>query len=94
MEKSEKLPELLAISERLKQLRKERGFLNYEHIAFELGMSRSAYWRLESGENFSIKTLIKVCKLLDVTFEEFFQGVKVPKTSKKRKIITKSKVVS
>jgi transcriptional regulator with XRE-family HTH domain len=85
MEKSEKLPELLVLSERLKELRKEKGYANYEHIAFELGMSRSAYWRLESGENFSIKTLIKVCKLLGVTFEEFFTGVEVPKVTRKKK---------
>lgn len=85
MEKSEKLPELLALSDRLKELRKEKGYANYEHIAFELGMSRSAYWRLESGENFSIKTLVKVCKLLEVTMEEFFVGVNVPKVSKKKK---------
>lgn len=85
MKKSEKLPELLVISERLKKLRKEKGYANYEHIAYDLGMSRSAYWRLESGENFSIKTLIKLCKLLEVTIEEFFQGVNVPKASKKKK---------
>ena len=85
MEKSDKLPELLVLSNRLKELRKEKGYANYEHIAFELGMSRSAYWRLESGENFSIKTLVKVCKLLEVTMEEFFLGVNVPKVSKKKR---------
>ena len=85
MEKSEKLPELIALSNRLKELRKEKGYANYEHIAYDLGMSRSAYWRLESGENFSLKTLIKVCKLLEVTMEEFFVGVNVPKVSKKKK---------
>lgn len=85
MEKSEKLPELLIISDRLKEIRKEKGYANYEHIAFELGMSRSAYWRLESGENFSMKTLLKVCSLLGVTLEEFFVGVNIPKISKKKK---------
>ncbi|MBP7808635.1 MAG: helix-turn-helix transcriptional regulator [Bacteroidia bacterium] len=85
MEKKEKTPELLDIAARLKELRKDKGFKNYEHIAFELGMSRSAYWRLESGENFSMKTLVKVCKLLGVTMEEFFQGVSVPKAQKKKK---------
>jgi transcriptional regulator with XRE-family HTH domain len=85
MEKSDKLPELLVLSNRLKELRKEKGYANYEHIAFELGMSRSAYWRLESGENFSIKTLVKVCKLLEITMEEFFIGVNVPKVAKKKK---------
>ena len=53
MKKSDKIPELIVIANRLKEIRKEKGFNNYEHIAFELGMSRSAYWRLESGENFS-----------------------------------------
>ena len=85
MKTKEKLPELLEVSARLKQIRKEKGFANYEHIAYELGMSRSAYWRLESGENFSMKTLIKLCKLLGITFEEFFQGVLVPKPEKKKK---------
>lgn len=85
MENKEKLPELIAVGNRLKQVRKEKGFENYEHIAYELGMSRSAYWRLESGENFSIKTLVKVCKLLEITFEEFFQGVQVPKADKKKR---------
>lgn len=80
-------PELELISKRLKQLRKEKGFSNYEHIAFELGMSRSSYWRLEkeTGSNFELKTLIKICKLLGVTLEEFFQGIDLPKPPKSTK---------
>jgi transcriptional regulator with XRE-family HTH domain len=70
-----------AIANRLKLLRKEKGYSNYEHIAFALEMSRSAYWRLEKGVNFEIKTLIKICKLLDVTLEEFFAGIELPKSS-------------
>lgn len=68
-----------AIASRLKELRKEKGYSNYEHIAFELGMSRSAYWRLETGVNFELKTLIKICKLLNVSLEDFFKGINVPK---------------
>lgn len=71
-------PEYIAIANRLKELRKEKGYSNYEHIAFELGMSRSAYWRLESGVNFELKTLVKICKLLNITLEEFFKGIDVP----------------
>jgi len=73
-----KLPELQAIALRLKELRKLKGYANYEHIAFELGMSRSAYWRLETGANFELKTLIKICRLLDVSLEEFFAGINIP----------------
>lgn len=81
MEKSSEnqiMPELEAIALRLKELRKEKGYTNYEHIAFELGMSRSAYWRLETGVNFELKTLIKVCRLLNVSLEEFFKGIDIP----------------
>ncbi len=74
--------EFKAISLRLKELRKSKGYNNYEHIAFELNMSRSAYWKLESGKNFEIKTLIKVCKLLEITLEDFFKGIQLPKTQK------------
>lgn len=73
--------ELKVIAERLKGLRKAKGYSNYEHIAFELGMSRSAYWRLESGANFELKTLIKICRLLDISLEEFFQGIKIPNSN-------------
>lgn len=87
MKKPIKIPELIIIANRLKNIRKEKGFKNYEHIAFELGMSRSAYWRLESGENFSLKTLIKICKLLDITLEQFFEDIDIPEVSKKKKSV-------
>lgn len=68
-----------AIANRLKELRKAKGYKNYEHIAFELNMSRSAYWRLESGANFELKTLIRICILFKITLAEFFEGVTFPK---------------
>jgi len=79
-----KSPELEAIGARLKELRKAKEYSNYEHIAFDLGMSRSAYWRLETGVNFQLKTLIKICSLLDVTLEEFFKGIDVPNSKTKK----------
>ena len=60
------------ISKRLKELRIEKGFNNYEHFAYELGMSRSAYWRIEKGSNFEMKTLFRICKLLEISVQEFF----------------------
>ena len=66
------------ISQRLKQLRKEKGYKNYEHFAYELGMSRSAYWRIEKGSNFEMKTLFRIYILLGITVQEFFT---VPNTS-------------
>lgn len=76
-------PEFQLIANRLKELRKEKGYTNYEHIAFELGMSRSAYWRLETGVNFELKTLIKVCRLLNVSLTEFFSEMDTLYSDKK-----------
>ena len=64
------------ISKRLKQLRKEKGFKNHEHFAYELGMSRSSYWRIEKGSNFEMKTLFRICKLLGISVQEFFTDTK------------------
>lgn len=75
--------ELKAIANRLKELRKSKGYSYYEHIAFDLEMSRSAYWRLETGVNFELKTLIKICRLLDVSLEEFFKDIKIPASKQK-----------
>lgn len=75
--------EFEAIAKRLKEIRKSKGYNNYEHIAFDLGMSRSAYWRLESGANFEMKTLLKICKLLEISLEVFFNGIDLPKPIEK-----------
>jgi transcriptional regulator with XRE-family HTH domain len=82
MEESNKI-EFDAIAKRLKEIRKSKGYNNYEHIAFDLGMSRSAYWRLESGANFEIKTLMKICRLLEISLKEFFTGMDLPKPIEK-----------
>jgi transcriptional regulator with XRE-family HTH domain len=82
MKKSDENPyesEYKAIASRLKEIRKERGYSNYEHVAYELGMSRSAYWKLESGVNFQLKTLLKVCTLFNITLSEFFKDIDLPK---------------
>lgn len=63
------------ISQRLKQIRMQKGFSNYEHLAYELGISRSQYGRYENGGNMKITTLIKILNFLDITIEEFFNGL-------------------
>ena len=64
---------LKKVGERLKEIRKNKGFNNYEHIAYELGMSRSQYWKYEQGGNIEFATLLRVLELLNVTLGEFFK---------------------
>lgn len=63
---------LNALGYRLKQLRKENGYSNYEHFAYEIGISRSQYGKYENGGNIKFTTLCKILKHLNVSLEDFF----------------------
>ena len=65
---------LKKLGERLKHYRKEAGYTNYEHFAYEHGFNRPQYGKYESGGNIQFNTLIKILKALNVSFEEFFKG--------------------
>ncbi len=63
------------IGKRLKELRIARGFSNYEHLAYEIGISRSQYGRYENGGNMKLSTLLTLCNFLEITPNEFFKGL-------------------
>jgi transcriptional regulator with XRE-family HTH domain len=64
---------LKAIGKRLVMLRKKGGFKSYETFAFDHGMARQSYWRLEQGENMTIKSLLKVLAVHKISIEDFFK---------------------
>lgn len=66
---------LLQIGKKLKELRIARGYINYEHFAYEIGISRSQYGNYENGANMKLTTLFKILTFLKVPIEEFFQGI-------------------
>ena len=66
---------LLQIGQRLKELRIAKGYTNYEHLAYEIGISRSQYGNYENGANMKLTTLFKILAFLEVPIEEFFQGI-------------------
>ena len=57
---------------RLKELRKAKGFSNYEQFAYTHGINRVQYGRYENGCNISLKTLIKILSFHDMSLTEFF----------------------
>lgn len=65
---------LARLGKRIKELRKARGYKNYEQFAFEHRISRSQYGRYEKGQDIRFSSLCKVLMALDVSFEEFFNG--------------------
>jgi transcriptional regulator with XRE-family HTH domain len=65
----EKLDQL---GERLRYYRKLKGYSNYEHLAYDLGISRSQYGKYENGGNIKFSTLVKILHHLKVSLKEFF----------------------
>lgn len=63
------------ISQKVKDLRKQKGYTSYETFAFENDINRVQYWRIESGQNITLKTLIKVLAIHKVTLKEFFSDL-------------------
>ena len=64
---------LAQLGERLRYYRKLSGYSNYEHLAYDLGISRSQYGKYENGGNIKFTTLCKILNHLNVTLEEFFK---------------------
>lgn len=65
--------QLKNLGERIKTLRKNSGFSNYEQFAFTHEINRSQYGRYENGEDMRFSSLLRVLKALDISLEEFFQ---------------------
>lgn len=73
MNNKEKTNTLKKLGNRIRELRLKKGYTNYEHFAYENGISRTQYGKYEKGENMKFLTFLKVLKGLDVTTEEFFK---------------------
>lgn len=49
---------------------------NYETFARDNGFNKVTISRLENGENFTMSSLIQVLRVLDISLEDFFKGIK------------------
>jgi len=63
------------VANKVKQLRKDAGFTSFQSFAFTYEINRVQYWRIESGKNITLKTLIKVLDIHKITLEEFFKDL-------------------
>jgi transcriptional regulator with XRE-family HTH domain len=66
------LKQLKKIGERLRALRKENGYTNYELFAFDNEIARAQYGRYEKGSDLKISSLLKVLKALNISLTDFF----------------------
>lgn len=64
--------ELKAIGDRIRQLRRAKGYTSYETFANEHDIHRVQWGRYEQGHDMRSSTLVKITKLLGVSMKEFF----------------------
>ena len=64
------------IASKARDLRESKGF-SYEGFALHAGLNRNTYFKFEksatTGENFTMATLLKVIRGLDLTMSSFFE---------------------
>lgn len=70
--KEEKALYVTLLSKRLKDLRVRAGYSNYEVFAYDAGIGRAQYNRYENGQDIRYTTLMRICKALGTTPNEFF----------------------
>lgn len=63
------------IAEKIKQLRIDAGYSNYENFAWDNEIGRVQYWRMEKGTNFTIKSLLKILNIHKITLKDFFADI-------------------
>jgi transcriptional regulator with XRE-family HTH domain len=64
---------LFSLGSTLRQLRMRKGFKSAEVFSYENDLNRTAYWRWENGENITIKNLLKLCNIHNITPKELFE---------------------
>ncbi len=61
----------LQFGNELRKLRIEAGYKSYEQFAYDNDISRIQYWKMENGNNFTLKSLLKVLNGLNINFNDF-----------------------
>lgn len=60
------------LANRIKQLRKDKGYSSFEDFANDHDIHRAQFGRYEKGQNMRYTSLVKVAQAFDMTLSEFF----------------------
>ncbi len=66
---------IVKIAAKLKKIRIEKGFTSYENFAYQNDLPRVHYWRMEKGSNFTIKSLLRILEIHEISLENFFKDL-------------------
>lgn len=68
-----KNPLVVKLGKRIKELREQKGYTNFEHFAYDHGFARTQYNRYEKGEDMRFSTLMRLIESFEMTPKEFFE---------------------
>jgi len=60
------------LAKRIRQLRKDAGYSNYENWAYDHDFPRAQFGRYEQGQDIRFTSIVKLAKAFGLTVEEFF----------------------
>jgi hypothetical protein len=66
---------LKKVGNRLKELRIKKGFTSYEEFAWSFDLDRKQYWRIENGANITLKSLLRILSIHQISLEDFSKGL-------------------
>ncbi|MEO9476834.1 MAG: hypothetical protein ABJG41_14925 [Cyclobacteriaceae bacterium] len=63
------------LAQRIKERRIAAGYTSHETFANDKGFARKQYWRLESGFDFKMSTLLRLSEAHNMSLSEFLEGL-------------------
>jgi len=60
------------LGNRIRGLRKAKGYTSAETFAYENGFARAMYGRYENGKNIQFITLVRLANCFEIALDEFF----------------------
>ena len=63
------------IANQIKELRIQKGYSSHENFAWDHNLNRVQYWRIEKGSNITLKTLITILDIHQISLSDFFKDM-------------------
>lgn len=63
---------ILEVAKKVKELRLKAGYTSAESFSYDNELNRVQYWRVESGANITLKTLLKILDIHKISLGDFF----------------------
>ena len=63
------------IAKKIRQLRIEANYTSAESFAYDKNINRVQYWRVENGTNLTLKTLLKILDIHEISLADFFKDL-------------------